>query len=184
MENKISNLTQSQSIILTKINNYIKNYENFDSKILTNSLILVFNKEKEKDYYINSLTVKKESFFSTLTSMLFPFLKRNNHYYYKNYDYQAIPKCLKEATVERAPEPSDLLWENFEFSDDYRKKQKNYSVFISFLLVLLTFSTVLAVNLVQLKYKLKKNKVYSMLISIIISLFNWVINKKLFNLTM
>ena len=188
---KLNELKDKQKKLYIKIANFIEksmlitNKENFNTNLLTTSIILIFNTEKEKDVYLEIFNKdnKKNSTYSQIIQMIFPFLKRNNSYYHTYYDINAIPRALSNCTIERAPEPSDILWENYEYDEFYRKKNRIYSWYICTFLVILTFGTVLSINYIQLKYNLKKNKFYSILISIVISSFNSLINKKLFDLT-
>jgi hypothetical protein len=84
-------------------------------------------------------------------------------------------------TVERAPEPQDIIWENLQYSGFQRIKRTCFVYFITFILIGVSFGIVLGLNYVQSNTNKELDDVYlryglSIVISVIISVINFLIS--------
>lgn len=182
-DSTLNTVLNTTSSLVTGINSNIKITNSFLYQNLTDSQILIFKTKSERNKYKN-LFKYYQSTTSTnkILKILFPFIYNNSNYG-KSLAINKVPLFLIPSTLNNAPDPSDIKWENFEFTNEYRQSNRVYSVIVSFVLVIFTFIVVLVLNLIQLRFKLNNNVSFSYLVSCVISIFNMLINRKLFSLT-
>jgi hypothetical protein len=90
--------------------------------------------------------------------------------------YKRKIKLLTTLKVEEAPEPSDIIWQNLEFSDLNKILRKIGIYFITILLISISFGIVILLNYIQNKYKDDLESNINLALSLIISLIITVIN--------
>ena len=134
---------------------------------------------KEKDIFLN--THKKNKIITLINSVT-------------NLKYYLCSCCIKHSkkkeyflkyniSIEEAPEPEDIIYENLEFSWDKRLLRVLLAYFISFILIALCFFFILFLNNYQIKKSQSGNEsiiqryTVSSLISIIIAVINSIFQK-------
>ena len=65
-------------------------------------------------------------------------------------------KWMRSFKVEKAPEPEDVMWENFVYSDKQRFGRIIFTFFLTILLTLLNLCIVIALNYADVKFKIFK----------------------------
>lgn len=128
-------------------------------------VIAIFNTEKDAVYFKNNTQTL------SITRMLH-FLSK------KNKDMR-----LDSLHVTNAEEPSDLIWENLEFSYGGKIIRKIVSAFITFLLILLSFIILYVINYLQRHIdSLSLGILTSLIFSLSINITNFIVSKFLFQL--
>ena len=92
-----------------------------------------------------------------------------------------------DMTVEVAPEPNDTKWANLEITNSERFKRSLYINLIVFLLLCLSFGTLLLISWGQKNLDIKDSKVQnivSVLFACVTSMFNFIITKIMISLTL
>jgi len=95
----------------------------------------------------------------------------------------------KKVKVKRAPEPTDILWENLEFTRQQRSRSQLFTNFITCVLILLSFGLILLINWGQSLSVDKFGKgsivvqILSVVTSIVITLTNFIMSFTIDKLT-
>lgn len=91
-----------------------------------------------------------------------------------------------ELTVDWAPEPSDIKWENLQFTNYERNIRNLNMTVVVFLILCVSFGALFGISKIQenLNYdnKIAKN-IFAVIFALITSLFNWLIQKTMLRLT-
>jgi hypothetical protein len=99
----------------------------------------------------------------------------------QNYKRKLI--LINSLKVQRAPEPSDILWQNLEYSDLSKAIRKLWVYIVSVIMISISFTIILALNVVQNKFKESLsaiiNSAISVAISTVIIVINYVLNSTL-----
>jgi hypothetical protein len=94
--------------------------------------------------------------------------------------YKRRVSLINTLKVELAPEPADVLWQNLEYTDFNKLLRKIGVYFISLILISISFTLIVVLNIVQDRYKdeldTNVNIGLSVIISIIIIVINTVLN--------
>lgn len=78
-------------------------------------------------------------------------------------------------SIEKAPEPEDIIWKNIGFPDFSLILRKIFTYFITFLLLGLSFAAVYGLSIAQVENT--ENTLLSLAISVIISLINVILGR-------
>lgn len=79
----------------------------------------------------------------------------------------------RDITIERAPEPEDIKWENLSFSVSEKIIRKGCTYFVTLLLLSMSFSIVYFLSSYERKHQ--DNDYLNFIVSFIISLVNFII---------
>lgn len=89
-------------------------------------------------------------------------------------------------TVDNAPEPSDIKWENLEISNYDRKIRIMYITIGVFLVLCVSFGALLGISYIQKQFNFDNQAgkyLVSLLFALVTNLFNWIITKVMLKLT-
>lgn len=170
------NISKKSSILNDMLTGFYKG----ESKKLTSMMIVGFNTKCDANLYFSKLAAncidESNSLVANLKDLLFPCFRST---YISKIDYfsQALPIQLRNVKVERAREPVDIIWENLAITHEERKRRRGHSIIISVMLLLTVFITIYSINLAQIHFGLKKSKLISLIISIMIFFFNFAISR-------
>lgn len=142
--------------------------------------------------------IEVESYFSEFPHSFIGKIFQQIHYLLANYIFccfysEATKRKLAKTTnllVERSPEPTDVIWENLQYSENSRFCRKMLVYLISFVLIGISFGIILALNYfqwyaqtegwvtsIQVKYTI------SCIISFTISIINYFISTTMNKIT-
>jgi hypothetical protein len=96
--------------------------------------------------------------------------------------YKKKLNLISKLKVVEAPEPSDILWENLEYTDYSKAMRKLWVYLMSILLICISFVTIVGLNIIQNKFKEQSSRVNTLLalaVSQVIGLINFLLNKTL-----
>lgn len=159
---KVSTVTDLKNKITTskeKINSYLNEIDNNISheNVFTG---VAFTSFKDSQEYSNYYEIFPHSYIQLLFKQFHYFFAFNICCCcYSNRRKNRLQKAVT-LKVELAPEPSDIIWENLEYSTKDRVLRKLYSYFISILLIIISFSIVVGLNYLQVNISIIKKKNY------------------------
>ena len=171
---RISKMEKEKEKLEKKLKIFFNKAENLTQENFSGVVFVIFNSMKEKDKFLEKKT--KNSFITIINSL-------------SNLKYYLCSCCISthkrknfflrhNISVEEAPEPEDIIYENLEFSWVQRLFRVLLAYFISFILILGCFFLILYLNNIQIKKSEEENYniVYRYLISTSISLVIAAIN--------
>ena len=171
----VSEIEKAKQELEEKVKNISKETNNLSDHTFSGVVIVIFNSMKEKDKFLES--INKNLIMSILASI-------------SNLKYYLCHCCINTAekrdfflkhniSIEEAPEPEDIIYENLEFSWVQRLFRVILVYIISFILIALCFFFILYLNKIQIK-KSQNDKKTNILnkysVSISISLCIAIIN--------
>lgn len=156
--NKIKKFIDKQELNIEEIKEYLNKCRNFDVETLTGTIILTFNSVKDKQIYLDIYNNKQENSKFSIIKLISVFRQ-----------FKSLDNCVN---VSNAPDPYDIVWENLEYDIGLRYKRKLMSYFYAFIIILAAFILVLLINIIQIRYELKKNKMLSYLVSLLITIIS------------
>ena len=183
---KISEILNAKKKLEDKLKSILKDTENLTRENFSGVVFTIFNSMKEKDKFIQT---HKKNFIMKLINSL------------SNLKYYICPCCINHSklkeyflkhniSVEEAPEPEDIIFENLEFSRYQRLSRVLFAYFISFILIAICFFIILYLNNIQIKQSQTEegNSILnrygvSISISLIIALINSIFQNLLVFLT-
>ena len=181
---KISEKEKEKHELEEKVKNIMNEMENLSEENFSGVVFVIFNSMKEKDKFLESYN--KNLIMTIITSI-------SNLKYYLF--YCCINPVKREEyfikynlSIEEAPEPEDIIYENLEFSWIQRLLRIILVYIISFILIALCFFFILYLNGVQIKKSQNENNIFnsygvSFLISISIAIINSIFENLLIILT-
>lgn len=167
-----------------RINLYNERRKDPDDRLLSlnPTLFLTFDDSDSLNNYMDLFPVG----FVSKSILLIKYLLFRN--FYSDNERSKMRKILN-LNIELAPETTDINWENLHLKTIERTKKKAISFLIVFMILILSFGSLLGVSLIQ-NDQVKKYEgdsimkyVVSFGFSALISFFNWVIGKVMTYLT-
>ena len=166
---KITDIEHEKQQLEEKLKIIMKDTENLTENNFAGVAFIVFNSMKEKDKFLKihnkNLIMKIIESLSNLKYYLFycciNSAKRKEYFLKSN------------ISIEIAPEPEDIIYENLEFSWKQRYLRVVFAYIISFILIAICFIFILLLNSLQIqksKADNKNNKLNRYIVSISISL--------------
>lgn len=182
LEAELSKLENEKMNLNSKLKQIIDNTNSGNSDRFSGAVILTFNTIEEYERYY-------DMFPQSALGSIFYYIKRFLTRTSKDFSKRSYQENLNLDVfdVHRAPEPSDIIWENLEFSSFQRIMRKLFVYFISIIMVGASFIIILFLNSIQNDSKnlsnQKLNYVISTVISISITIVNFIFNRVLLVLT-
>ena len=144
---KISEILNDKQKLEDQLKSILKNTENLTQENFSGVVFIIFNSMKDKDKFIQS---HKKNFIMKIINSL------------SNLKYYICPCCIhrsklteyflkRNISIEEAPEPEDVIFENLEFSWCQRLSRILFAYAISFMLIAVCFFIILYLNNIQIK---------------------------------
>lgn len=135
--NNIEEIESEIHLLEEQIKDFEKRIKDDSSYKFTGIAFVTLNTEKEA---LDVLLNHQRTFLQSVILYIFTaFSKIFKKELSKNYDGSII-------TVERAPEPLDIYWENLGYDNWQIIKNRSFTYFASFLIIIVSFGLILAVN--------------------------------------
>ena len=182
---KISKIGKEKKKLEKKLKISFNKTQNLTKDNFSGVVFVIFNSMKEKDKFVEMHT----------KNLLLTFLKSLSNLKYYICSCCINPSKRKEyflkynISIEEAPEPEDIIYENLEFSRVQRLSRVFLAYIISFILISLCFFFILYLNNIQIKRSESENDnileryAVSTLISLIIAVINSIFQNILVILT-
>ena len=181
---KLSEIEKEKQKLEDELNNILNKTKNITKENFSGVVFIIFNTMKQKDKFIES---KKEKY---LLIKLIKSLLNLKYYlcYYCISKEKRKEYFLKHyLSIEDAPEPEDIIFENLEFSWLQRLLRIFFAYIISFILIAICFFFILYINRFQIKESKENNDLYryglSVSVSLVIVIINLIFQKILVYLT-
>ena len=171
---EISEIEEKKKKLEKKLKILLKSTEKLTNDNFSGVLFIIFNSMKEKE---NFLEIHKNNFIMNLINSL------------SNLKYYLCSCCINPSkrkeyflkhnfSIEEAPEPEDVIFENLEFSWVKRLSRILLAYAISFVLIVMCFFFILYLNNIQIKNSQSghENIIVRYILSVSISLIIAVIN--------
>ena len=172
---KISEIEKEKQKLEEKLKTIIKNTDNLTEDNFSGVVFIIFNSMKEKDKFLEH---HNKNLLKTIINSI------------SNLKYYLFYRCINTSeivefyfknniSIEEAPEPEDIIYENLEFSKTQRLLRIFLSYIISIILIAICFFFILYLNSIQIRQSQSdegNNIVNTYGISISISLSITVIN--------
>ena len=183
---KISELENKKQLLENKLKEFLSDTENLTKDNFSGVVFIIFNSMKEKDLFLES---KQKNAIMSIIQFI------------SNLKYFLCSCCVNESkkrefflkyniSLDTAPEPEDIIYENLEFSWIQRLFRAFLAYIISLALIGICFFVILQLNNIQIKKSemdSDDNIVYrygfSAFISIVIGIINAIFQKILVVLT-
>ena len=183
---KISELENKKQLLENKLKEFLSDTENLTKDNFSGVVFIIFNSMKEKDLFLES---KQKNGIMSIIQFI------------SNLKYFLCSCCVNESkkrefflkyniSLDTAPEPEDIIYENLEFSWIQRLFRAFLAYIISLALIGICFFVILQLNNIQIKkseMESDDNIVYrygfSAFISIVIGIINAIFQKILVVLT-
>jgi hypothetical protein len=174
----LDQIVQEKNYIKKKINEYFADVSNVQKSSQSTGVVFATFKDSQ-DY---------ETFFNFFPQTAYSNFFFKIVFFFANYlfpccfndRYKRKINIINQLKVVRAPEPTDILWQNLEYSDLNKIVRKLLVYVISIVLILISFTLIVILNIIQNKYKTEFdaliNSIISLAISSVIIVINFILN--------
>ncbi len=181
-------LKMKKSSVKEKLAAFLKQIDSLSNNqdLFTGVVFASFNKIDEYEKYYNQFP---HSFLGSIFKKI--------HYIFATYICCCLyskkkKKSLQKATklrVEKCSEPSDIIWENLQYTPEAKIYRLIYVYLISIFLIAICFGIILGINYLQWRVTQNKQKaivnyLLSMAISCVISAVNYMMTTSMYKLTL
>ena len=169
----LSELEKEKNNLETKLKELLKQTENLTEENFSGVIFVTFNNIKEQEKFLAPYP-------KNLIMNIFVSIKNLKYflcYCFINKKKRKRFLLKRNISVDVAPEPEDVIFENLQYSSIDRFFITLLIYFISLIIIFICFIIILALNYVQIKFKKNENnKKFKYLVSLIITLIISILN--------